>query len=281
MTTYAIGDLQGCYSELLDLLNVIDYDQKRDRLWFTGDLVNRGPESLEALRFVHRLRGAVTVLGNHDLHLLAVAGGHARARKKDTLAQILEADDRDDLLDWLRAQPLLHRDEKLGYTLIHAGLVPQWNIAQALALAREVEKVLRGGDAPAFFEHMYGDGPGCWSAQLRGWERLRFITNCFTRMRFCDAKGCLALEEKGPPSARPDRFSPWYEAPGRRSGRERIIFGHWSTVHLGTNFDFAAHRVYPLDTGCVWGGTLTAMRLDDGKLFSVPSRQPKYYSGEG
>ncbi len=280
MATYAIGDLQGCYSELLDLLDTVGYNETRDRLWFTGDLVNRGPESLKALRFVHGLHGAVTVLGNHDLHLLAVAGGHTRMRKKDTLQDILDAKDRDELLDWLRARPLLHRDAKLGYTLIHAGLAPQWNIARAQAMAQEVENVLRNGDAPAFFEHMYGDGPACWSEQLRGWERLRFITNCFTRMRFCDAKGCLTLDEKGPPGSRTGRFSPWYEAPNRKSRRERIIFGHWSTVRLGNTADFAAHRVYPLDTGCVWGGSLSAMRLDDGEMFSVPSRQPKYAGGD-
>lgn len=276
MATYAIGDLQGCYSELLDLLNAIQFDEDKDNLWFTGDLVNRGPESLQALRFVHDLRGSVTVLGNHDLHLLAVAGGHTRVRRSDTLDPVLQADDRDSLLDWLRRRPLIYRDQGLGYTLVHAGLLPQWSISRALDLARDVERILAGKDAQTLFEHMYGDGPNCWSDNLDGWERVRFVINCFTRMRFCDSRGCLALQEKGPPGSSTREFSPWYEAADRKSAGERIIFGHWSTIHLGDRANFQSHGVFPLDTGCVWGGSLTAMRLDDGRTFSVPSRQPPH-----
>jgi bis(5'-nucleosyl)-tetraphosphatase (symmetrical) len=275
MPTYAIGDLQGCCSELHDLLGEIDFDPQKDRLWFTGDLVNRGPESLEALRFVKSLGAcAITVLGNHDLHLLAVAAGHAQPRRKDTLEGIMTAPDRDELLDWLRRRPLLHRDAAAGFTLIHAGLPPQWSIGQAAAVASEVEQALSGSTAEAFYEHMYGDDPAEWSDSLKGAERLRFITNCFTRMRFCTPAGRISMREKGPPGSQPAPLLPWYAVPGRRSAPEPIIFGHWSTVRLRDTSAFSEWNVFPLDTGCIWGGRLTALRLDDRKSFSVPSRQP-------
>lgn len=259
MATYAIGDVQGCFDELQDLLKKISFDAQRDHLWFTGDLVNRGPKSLEVVRFVKALgeRG-VSVLGNHDLHLLAVAQGHERYRNKDTFDDILKAPDRDELLHWLRHRPFLHHDTGLGFTLIHAGLPPQWDLAQAKACAKEVEAVLRGKDFAAYLEHMYGNDPAQWSDTLTGWKRLRFITNCFTRLRYCDVAGCLALEEKGPPGTQPTPYLPWFEIPQRRSHGLSILFGHWST--LGARTD---PGVYPLDSGCLWGGALTALRLDD------------------
>lgn len=256
MAVYAIGDIQGCYDELLGLLELIGFDASRDQLWFAGDLVNRGPRSLETLRLVHALQ-AVTVLGNHDLHLLASACIARQRKRKDTLQAILEAPDAELLMDWLRRQPLLHHDAMLGYTLVHAGLPPQWDLPTAQACAREVEAVLRGDNYAAFFAEMYGNEPGTWSPALQGIERLRFITNCFTRLRYCDSNGRLALEEKGPPGSQPAHLRPWFEWPQRNSRDLRILFGHWST--LGAH---DAPGIQALDTGCLWGGKLTACRLD-------------------
>jgi bis(5'-nucleosyl)-tetraphosphatase (symmetrical) len=267
MASYAIGDVQGCFDEMRTLLKEIDFHVGRDQLWFTGDLVNRGPKSLEVMRFVKGLAGdAVTVLGNHDLHLLAVAEGRDRYRYNDTFDDVLNAPDGDELLDWLRHRPLLHHDARLGYTLIHAGLPPQWDLAQAEACAAEVEAVLRGRRYGEYFEHMYGNQPELWSDDLTGWERLRFITNCFTRLRYCDKDGRLALEEKGAPGSQTNGYLPWFAVPGRRSAGLNIVFGHWST--LGERADAGA---YPLDTGCVWGGSLTALRLDgEPRWYRIP-----------
>lgn len=276
MATYAIGDVQGCYRELRDLLDLINFSESEDRLWFTGDLVNRGPDSLAVLRFVRDLGdSAVVVLGNHDLHLLAVAEGTKQMKSRDTLRSLLEADDAGVLLTWLRTLPFVHRDPGSGFNLLHAGLPPQWDCAEAEDHGRELAETLDSARAPEFLRQMYGDKPDRWSPDLGGWERLRFICNCFTRMRFCDAAGRLALDEKGPPGSQPKTILPWYEVADRRSQGEKIIFGHWSTIHLGGRQDFGAWKVVPLDTGCVWGGTLTALRLEDQRYFSVPSRQPK------
>ncbi len=270
MAIYAIGDVQGCFDELQTLLKQIGFEAGRDRLWFTGDLVNRGPKSLEVVRFVKNLAGdALTVLGNHDLHLLAVAEGQDRYRYNDTFDDVLNAPDSDELLDWLRHRPLLHHDPKLGYTLIHAGLPPQWDLAQAEACAAEVEAVLRGHRYGEYFEHMYGSQPELWSDDLTDWERLRFITNCFTRLRYCDKDGRLALEEKGAPGSQADGYLPWFTAPARRSAGLNIIFGHWSALGEHT-----APGTYPLDTGCVWGGSLTALRLDgEARWYRSPCPQ--------
>ncbi|MBZ0072134.1 MAG: symmetrical bis(5'-nucleosyl)-tetraphosphatase [Thiohalobacteraceae bacterium] len=258
MAVYAIGDVQGCLHELDRLLTELHFDPARDRLWFAGDLVNRGPRSLETLRFVRGLgAAATTVLGNHDLHLLAVACDPARARPKDTLHPILDAPDRTELLDWLRRQPLLHHDATLGYTLIHAGLPPQWDLGLAQDCAREVEAALRGDDYAAYLTQMYGNEPDRWTDDLQGQERLRFITNCFTRLRYCDADGRLGLAFKGAPGSQPAGWLPWFEIPQRRSRSLRIVFGHWST--LGPRDD---PGIFPLDSGCLWGGQLTALRLD-------------------
>ena len=275
MAAYAIGDIQGCYRELLKLLETIGFDSGCDRLWFTGDLVNRGPQSLEVLRFVKQLGNrAVTVLGNHDLHLLTLAHGVSRKpHKHDTLTRILAAPDREELLDWLRRRPCLYHDDISGFTLIHAGLPPQWDLAKARQCALEVEAVLRGRDYREFLNTLYGDTPDCWSEDLQGWDRLRFIINCLTRLRYCDRSGRLALDEKGPPGTQAPGLLPWYEIPERASRGMKIIFGHWSTLRL-TLESMNKNQVYPLDTGCVWGGELTALRLSDLRFYSVGCYPP-------
>ncbi|MBK1701718.1 symmetrical bis(5'-nucleosyl)-tetraphosphatase [Thiococcus pfennigii] len=257
MATYAFGDIQGCYDELRRLLERLDFDPWHDKLWFAGDLVNRGPESLKVLRFVKSLGArAVTVLGNHDLHLLALATGRGGQRDKGHLAEVLAAPDRDELLDWLRRRPLLHHDARKGFSLIHAGLPPQWDLATALACAGEVEAVLRGPDYAELLVAMYGDTPRLWSPGLRGIERLRFIVNCFTRLRYCDRDGGLMLGEKAPLGRQSPLALPWFQVPGRATRAERILFGHWST--LGYR---ASDNVWALDSGCLWGGRLTAIRV--------------------
>lgn len=273
MTVYAIGDVQGCYDELQALLDRLAFNLASDKLWLTGDLVNRGPQSLEVLRFVKALGPrAISVLGNHDLHLLAVARGRRRAHRSDTLDGVLAAPDRDELLDWLRHRPLLHHDAALALTLIHAGLPPQWDLDRALRCAGEVESVLRSEDFEEFFDHMYGDSPAQWSDELRGWGRIRFITNCLTRLRYCDRDGRLDLHEKGPPGGQAAGLVPWFEVPSRRSQDLTIIFGHWSSLRISPA-DMACHRVYPLDTSCSWGGELSGLRLSDRRLFSVPAKE--------
>lgn len=257
MAIYAIGDVQGCFDELRRLLDAIDFDSSRDRLWFTGDLVNRGTQSLETLRFVKGLAdGAVMVLGNHDLHLLAISAKHAKLHKRDSLDDVLAAPDRDELIDWLRHRPLLHAES--GYCLIHAGVPPQWDLVQAQRCAAEVEVILRGPAYRELYRHMYGDNPNFWCEDLRGWDRIRFITNCFTRMRFCDREGRLDLKQKGPPGSQPTHLLPWFGAPGRKSASSRILFGHWSTLKF-----YSGCNTYCLDTGCLWGGQLTALRLGE------------------
>ena len=262
MAVYALGDIQGCYDQLRQMLDRIKFDPAADRLWLAGDLVNRGPHSLETLRFVKRLgKSAVAVLGNHDLHLLAVSQGNPKHKDKDhTLEGILRAKDRDELLDWLRRRPLIHHSAKLGYTLIHAGLPPQWDIATAIRLAGEVEKELRGKGFTKFCMEMYGNQPSTWSENLSGMNRLRFITNCFTRLRYCTTRGSLALKEKGPPGSQRSGCLPWFAMPGRASRKDRILFGHWSTLGY-----WQGENCWALDSGCLWGGSLTALKLRSSK----------------
>ena len=260
MATYAIGDIQGCCDEFEALLAQLRFDPARDRLWLTGDLVNRGPRSLDVLRRVKRLgTAAITVLGNHDLHLLAVAlAPNERVKPQDTLEPILAAPDRDELLKWLRSQPLLHHDATLGYTMIHAGLPPQWDLAMAQSCAHELEHALRDeARCIELFTHMYGDRPTRWSEELRGFDRLRFITNCLTRLRFCRTDGTLELKFKGEIDSAPKGVMPWFRVPQRKSRELRIVCGHWSALgyHDGDG-------VLSIDTGCVWGEKLCAIRLD-------------------
>lgn len=275
MAVFAIGDIQGCTDALKSLLDRIRFDPAEDRLWFAGDLVNRGPQSLEALRFVRGLGdSAVTVLGNHDLHLLAMSQ-HVRAVSQ-ALAPVLHAEDGPELIDWLRARPLLHHDPRLGYVLVHAGLYPAWTLEEAAAHAREVEVALAGDEYGELLAGMYGNEPRRWSDDLSGIERHRAIINIFTRMRFVAPDGALDFKHNGPPGSQPEGLVPWFRAPDRRNADQHILFGHWST--LGEE-EVDVPNVYPLDTGCVWGGKLTAMRLDgEGGWVSMPCpqyRKPK------
>jgi bis(5'-nucleosyl)-tetraphosphatase (symmetrical) len=273
MSVYAIGDVQGCDHELGALLAALRYSPDRDRLWFVGDLVNRGPDSLAVLRRIRSLGDAATVtLGNHDLHLLAVAFGSAHVRSDDTLSDILAAPDRDVLLEWLAGRPLFHEDVALDVCMLHAGLAPQWDLQLARRCAREFERSLRSNPAK-LFRRLYGDQPDRWNEVHDDEERLRFIANCFTRLRYVDAHGRLMLRAKGSPKKPQTKaLIPWFEAPEARWRGRRIVFGHWSTLGFFNNAD-----VTSLDTGCVWGGALTALRLDDpdAKPVQVPCAAPE------
>ena len=274
MAIYVIGDVQGCFAALQQLVKDIDFDPSADTLWFTGDLVNRGPQSADVIRFVSGLdQRAISVLGNHDLHLLAVAAGKAKIRRHDTIADVLQSQDCDELLGWLRQRPLLHHNAKLGLTLIHAGLLPQCDLDMAMNLTREVESVLRGPDSDEFLAHMYGDQPRVWREELTGWDRLRVIVNAFTRLRYCDRSGHMDLAPTGPPGSQPKHLVPWFQLPDRRTKDLTIIFGHWSTLGI-----WQQDGVIGLDTGCVWGGALTAVRVDDGRRDFFQTRYPQQQS---
>jgi len=268
MATYAIGDIQGCYNELQRLLDQVAFDTAQDRLWLVGDLVNRGPGSLEVLRLVKSLgESAITVLGNHDLHLLAVAVGVAELHRSDTLDAVLQAPDRDELLHWLRRQRLVHAEG--NYVLVHAGLLPQWSVAQAASLAREAEQALQGDDYVTFLSRMYGNSPHCWSNDLTGYKRLRVIVNAFTRTRILTPQGDMEFKFKGEVPNIPAGYLPWYDLPQRASREATVIFGHWSALGLLLREDVIA-----LDTGCLWGGPMTAIRLEDRRLFQVSCNNP-------
>ena len=274
MSTYAIGDVQGCFKELILLLDKINFDETNDRLWFVGDLVNRGPDSLKVVNFIMNLgESVITVLGNHDLHLVALAEGIMLPKKTDTVTPILRSPDKQELIAWFRQQPLMHHDKDLNFYMVHAGLPPQWEILQALELASEVSQFLNSDNYLSFIKVMYGNTPALWDENLKGNDRLRYIVNCFTRIRFLNDKHELNFSEKGAPGSNDDHLFPWFTIDHRKSKNEKIIFGHWATVHLGNIHDFSPYNVYPIDTGCFWNGDLTAMRLEDGKLFSVPSLQ--------
>jgi len=283
MARWAIGDVQGCCDEFEELLARIGFRADRDRLWLVGDLVNRGPRSLAVLRRVRSLGdNAICVLGNHDLHLLAVALAGAKQRRSDTLAEILAAPDRDSLLEWLWQRPLAHFQPAGGSgtgagggdggdLLVHAGVVPQWSVAQTLSLAGEVERALRS-DARALLSQMYGDQPDRWQATLAGPARLRLAVNVLTRLRFCTGDGRIELAHKGKPDSVQPPLLPWFMAPARAARGTRIVFGHWSALGL-----YRAEGLLGLDTGCVWGGALTAIDLDrpEAAPISVASRQPR------
>lgn len=259
MATYAIGDLQGCYDPFRRLLDKLTFDPARDKIWLTGDLVNRGPKSLKTLRFVKSLGGsAVTVLGNHDLHLLALANDVTYSEERfDSMWKILGADDGDELIDWLRFRPLAHHNKKLNTLMVHAGVPPQWTVKKTLRRAAEVETALREDDYRQFLKRMHGARPNRWSGDLRGHRRLRVIVNALTRMRMINKDGRLNFTHKGPPENARKGLIPWFEAKDAKWRGTRIVFGHWSALGLIVQDDLIG-----VDTGCVWGRQLTAVRLD-------------------
>ncbi|MBU3695608.1 symmetrical bis(5'-nucleosyl)-tetraphosphatase [Dechloromonas sp.] len=265
MATYAIGDIQGCYDSLQALLARCAFDPTADRLWLVGDLVNRGPKSLTTLRFIRSLGdAAVTVLGNHDLYLLMVAEGGAKFRgKDDTLQEIFDAPDCGDLLYWLRHQPLCYTEGE--YCMVHAGLLPQWTAARARELAGEVEAALQGPNFREFILNLWGSEPAGWSDDLSGWQRLRVIVNAMTRMRFCTLDGIMEFKVKGKLANAPAGHLPWFDLPDRQSRDAVLVTGHWSALGLKVEPNFLA-----LDSGCLWGGHLTAVRLEDRAVFQVP-----------
>jgi bis(5'-nucleosyl)-tetraphosphatase (symmetrical) len=262
MTTYAIGDVQGCYDELSTLLDALSFDPAADKLWFVGDLVNRGPKSLETLRFAKSLGDrAVTVLGNHDLALLVVAAGVKKPHRGDTIDDILRAPDREELLEWLRTRKLMHVES--GYAMVHAGVLPQWTIDQAHAYAREVESVLAAND-PDLFRNMYGNTPDAWDESLTGYDRLRVIINALTRVRLVDADGRMEFSHKTGLAGAPAGYMPWFDVPWRRSAGTPIVCGHWAALGLMLTPDLLS-----IDSGCVWGRKLSALRLEDRRLFQT------------
>ena len=268
MSLYAIGDIQGCHAEFCQLLEMIGFSAESDRLWLVGDLVNRGPGSLAVLREVKALgAAATTVLGNHDFHLLTVAAGHARQHKRDTIGPILAAPDRDELLAWVRAQPLVVVEgDRL---LVHAGLLPEWTPDAAVALSGEVQAALRADDHDHFLRTLYGDAPDAWRDDLAGFDRLRVVVNACTRLRFCTAGGRMEFREKRGPEHAPEGYRPWFAHEARASSGKTVVCGHWSTREL-----VLAPNLMMLDSGCLWGGTLTAVRLEDRRVFQVPGRLP-------
>ena len=276
MATYAIGDLQGCYEPLRRLLDYISFDPAADRVWFVGDLVNRGPASLEVLRFVRSLgRAASVVLGNHDLHLLMQAAGYGKASREDTLEEVLAASDRDELLDWLRAQPLFHVEG--DWAMVHAGLLPSWTVAQALALSDEASAALTAIDYRDFLANMWGSEPAAWRDDLAGWDRLRVVVNAMTRMRYVTSAGAMefrAAGAKAPPDKGPPGCLPWFAVSERASADHAIVCGHWSALGFCDEANILA-----LDTGCLWGGSLTAVRLEDRRGFRQPCPQQSKPSG--
>ncbi len=263
MATYAIGDIQGCYHAFTALLSRLQFNPRHDKLWLVGDLINRGSGSLEVLRWCYQHQLSIkTVLGNHDLHALAVAHQLKSAHKLDTLQAIIDAPDAHELLTWLRYQPLLIAEN--GYVMVHAGLLPQWSVDDALAYSREVETQLQADNYRDFLANMYGNKPNRWHAELVGIDRHRIITNAMTRMRICTAQGEMEFEFKGELQDIPQGYMPWFDVPNRRSAQDNIICGHWSALGLHQR-----DNIHALDTGCLWGGQLTAMCLDTGAITQV------------
>lgn len=264
MATYAIGDIQGCFISFSHLLEQIGFNPSRDRLWLVGDLINRGPDSLAVLRWARQNDAALhVVLGNHDLHALAVAEGFVDAHRSDTLQALLAAPDRDELLAWLRGRSMAHAEDE--WLMVHAGVLPQWDGKQTLDLAQEVEATLRGSGYRDFLAHMYGNHPNHWQDNLHGMSRLRVVTNALTRLRVCTAGGEMDFRFKGELEKMPAGLMPWFDVPGRKSADRTLIFGHWSALGLILRDNLVA-----LDTGCLWGGQLSALRLEDRRLFQVP-----------
>jgi bis(5'-nucleosyl)-tetraphosphatase (symmetrical) len=267
MTTFAIGDVQGCHEQMFALIRQIDLVSSSRKLIFVGDLVNRGPHSLATLRYVRSLgESASVVLGNHDLHLLALAHGIRTPHSSDTMDEILNAPDRDELIDWLRHRPLANFDQ--GFLIVHAGVLPQWTLQQTLELAREVEHALQGPNWVNFLRVMYGNTPATWVDSLEGPDRLRCIVNAFTRLRYCSVDGTMDFESKEGSSAPSSGYMPWFDVPGRKTEEVTVVFGHWSTLGLTMR-----PNLIGLDTGCIWGGKLTAVRLEDRAIFQVTCPQ--------
>lgn len=267
MATYAIGDLQGCFTAFRRLIDLIKFDPTQDKLWLVGDLVNRGPDSLSILRYIKQADDAIImVLGNHDLHLLMVAAGLAKNHPNDTLQPILDAPDRDELLNWLRHQKLFYTEGK--YAMVHAGLLPSWSISQAEQLAHEAESALRQDNYRELFSRLYGNEPNYWRNEWTGYERLRVIINAMTRMRICTPEGMMNLAFKGDIPSIPSGYLPWFSIPQRASQKTTIICGHWSALGL-----YLTDNLIALDSGCVWGGQLTAIRLEDREVFQLPCEE--------
>ncbi len=266
MSTYVVGDLQGCLDPLLSLLRDVNFCPERDKLWLVGDLVNRGPQSLETLRYLYDIRHCVTsVLGNHDLHLIAIYYGKKKHSNSDTLMGIVEADDGQELINWIRTMPLFYWDELFQCGLVHAGVHPNWTLQEAINYSKEVEKVIQNDIAiEEYLDNMYGNLPDQWHGDLGGYTRLRVITNYFTRMRFCNSKGKLQLSEKGDPNNPPDGFKPWFSYYLKNPNSVNLLFGHWAALEGQTGSD----KVIGLDTGCVWGQHMTLRRLEDGATFT-------------
>jgi bis(5'-nucleosyl)-tetraphosphatase (symmetrical) len=271
MSTYVVGDIQGCLQPLKCLLKAVAFNPDRDMLWSVGDIVNRGPKCLKTLRFLYNMRdNLVLVLGNHDLHLLAVAAGVRPPSRSDTLDKILKAPDRETLLNWLLHRPLIHHEH--DHTLVHAGIPPQWSVADALARSREVENMLRSPQCIDFFKQMYGNEPLQWSDELTGMARLRVITNYLTRMRFCTREGLLDLDSKGiSPNVGKVKMSAWFSHPKRKTAEDRILFGHWASIDGHTD----SPNAIGLDTGCVWGGSLSFYELETGRWTRCQCRNGK------
>jgi bis(5'-nucleosyl)-tetraphosphatase (symmetrical) len=259
MAVYAIGDVQGCYDSLMKLLDQLRFDPAVDTIWLAGDLVNRGPKSAEVIRYAMSLGDrCISVLGNHDLHLLAKAAGVTDYHHHlDTLEDVLNAPDADEMVTWLRQQPLFHHDASLAFSMVHAGVPPQWTLEECLARAAEVETVISGSNWATFFEHMYGNEPKLWSETLKGWSRLRYITNCLTRLRYFYDDGRIALRFKGEPDKKPNGQTTWFDMPNRKTALDNIVFGHWSKLGIGQY-----GHVFSLDSGAVWGEKLTAVQID-------------------
>jgi bis(5'-nucleosyl)-tetraphosphatase (symmetrical) len=267
MATYIVGDIQGCFDELQQLLQLASFDPKQDELWITGDLVARGPKSLETLRYVKGLGdSAKVILGNHDLHLLAIWQGIHQAKENDKISDLLAAPDCDELLNWLRFQPLFLRHTEFDFVMVHAGISPQWSINQAEHLALEIEEPLQSKKFKKLLQKMYGNHPNSWSEALTKNERLRFIINAFTRMRYCFLDGSLEFKNKrGPEQTDNTIMKPWFEIEGRDTSSP-VLFGHWAAL-LGK---VDQQDLYALDTGCVWGNSLTMIRWQDKEMFSLP-----------
>lgn len=263
MTRYAVGDLQGCLKPLQCLLDRVSFNPQQDQLWLVGDLINRGPASLDTLRFVKSLGNAARiVLGNHDLHFLAIAYGTTHARRSDTFEELLNAADLNELIAWLIQQPLMYTDPSGDYCMAHAGISPLWTIEQAQTYSHEVEGILQSDQAETFFQHMYGNQPARWGNDLQSWDRYRTITNYFTRMRFCGPQGELDLDNKT--NHPTEGFSPWFKHPLRTTQQQKIIFGHWAALEGKASAD----NIFALDTGCVWGGEMSLLNLETQEIES-------------